>query len=130
MMSLTKSDLKDATMLLKAGNIDAVRSILGSSSDPRALALLAKIDARFPAETDSDSAAIDYVGEIKRLLAARQYDEAETLIRSSDHPDAERLLQKIARLKLTAKAAEKPKPRSRSVWKYISVMMSSLRSTN
>jgi hypothetical protein len=130
-MSLTKEDIKDATLLLKAGNVDAARRILRSSNDPRAIALLAKFEARFPSESRVAQPNNDLT-EVKRLIMQKKFDAAETLLRASNHPHASRLLQKIAIMKSTARPIEKskPQPRARSVWKYISVMLSGFLSSS
>jgi hypothetical protein len=122
-MPLTKSDLNDATLLLKAGNTDAVRRILVGSNDPRAIAILKKLDARFSLESQHAPAPQDDLSEIKRLLMQKKFNEAETLLRASHHPKAKRLLQRIARMKASAQPMEKAKPRPRSLWKYIAVTL-------
>jgi hypothetical protein len=114
MMPFTKADIRDATLLFKAGNIEATRRILnGSSDDPRARMLLAKFEARFPSQTRVVSQPTDEMTEIKRLIRQKKFDAAEMVLSASNHPNASRLLKKIALMKLGAQPVEKKKPRSR-----------------
>ena len=122
-MPLTKADLRDAALLLKAGNAHAARRILSGSNDPRAIELLDKLDARFPVEPRVAAKPNNDLAEVKRLIAQKKFSEAETLLRSSNHPNAKRFLQRIAHMKSAAKLVETPKPRVRSVWKYIAVTL-------
>ena len=124
-MPLTKADIQDTTLLLKAGNINAARRILSGSNDPDAIELLAKFDARYPVEAPPTPRPALDLAEVKRLIGQKKFDAAETLLRASDDPNANRLLQKIALLKSTdrSKLTEKmnPRPRRPSLWKYIAV---------
>lgn len=131
-MPLTKMDLKDALLLLKAGNIDAAREILSSSNDPRAVALLTKLDARVPREASTENTAEDELSEVKRLIAKKKFDAAEALLRDSNHPKAKRILQKVLTMKAAANSTETAKPRARgkSLWTYVTVVLSTLRSSN
>jgi hypothetical protein len=92
-MSLTRNDLKDAALLLKAGKIDIVREILSSSSDPRAMALLAKLDARVALQ--AAPAPKDELDDIKQLIRQKRFAEAEVMLRASSHPKASHLLEKL-----------------------------------
>ena len=124
-MPLTKADIQDATLLLKAGNINAARRILSSSNDSHAVELLTKFDARYPVEAPPTPRPTLDLAEVKRLIGQKKFDAAETLLRASNDPKADRLLQKIALIKSTDqfKLTEKtkPRPRQRSLWKYIAV---------
>lgn len=130
-MPLTKADIKDATLLLKAGNTDAARRIFQSSNDPRAIELLAQLDARFPPEPRPISRPNNDLVEVKRLIMQKDFEAAETLLRASNHPNAKLLLQRVAYMKTASKPTEKAKPRQRrSLWTHISVMLSGLLSSS
>lgn len=108
-MSLTRNDLKDAALLLKAGKIDIVRDILSSSSDPRAVALLEKLDARIAPQ--AAPAPKDELDDIKQLIRQKRFAEAEVMLRASSHPKASRLLEKLVMKTAPANTTAKRQPR-------------------
>jgi hypothetical protein len=109
-MTLTRTDLKEAALLLKAGKIDIVREILSGSDDPRAVAALAKLNARFAPEIK------DELAEIKQLIRQKRFAEAEAMLRASSHPKARHLLEKLATKTASETLPTKPEeqPRKRS----------------
>jgi hypothetical protein len=125
-MTLTRTDLKDAALLLKAGKIDLVRQILASSNDPRAIVLLDKLDARFGPRRSVAHASNDDLAEIKQLIVQKRFAEAEVLLRASRHPKAGYLLEKLAQKTSSAQASQKANAhsRQRSVLMLMSGMLS------
>ena len=124
-MALTKADLRDATLLIKAGRVDAARRLLSHCNDPRAVSLLLKLDARFPLQPRTESRPRDEFAEIKRLIVQKKFDEAETLLRASSHPKARVLLDKLT-LKRSTMEAPAPVPPQRSVLRSLSGLLASV----
>jgi hypothetical protein len=85
-------DIQSINAAVRAGNIDAARRILKTSDDPRAAAMLVKLNAKYPPAP----LAADSLAEVKALIAQKKFDEAESLLWSSDVPEAAGLLKKIA----------------------------------
>jgi hypothetical protein len=118
---MTKADMEQVTQLMDAGNIRAARNLLQSLDDPRALKALEKLNRLHPAvpapalgtpkqkpppaRGDTTRTALppelrlDEMDEIKEAIREKRYDDAEALLVLSDHPDAEKLRDRLSAIR-------------------------------
>jgi hypothetical protein len=91
MPTMTRDDVDDLNMFVKAGRIDEARALLMRLDGEKAQNALQRLNERYP-----PSAKGDLIAEAKRLIAQKDYDAAEALLWDSDDPTAGELLRKLA----------------------------------
>lgn len=121
MPGMTRADMEQVDQLIGAGNIGAARNLLRSLDDPRALKALEKLNRKYPPETASSplpplkpksppataparvelppALRLDEMEEIKEAIREKRYDDAEALLVLSDHPDAEKLRDRLTAIR-------------------------------
>jgi hypothetical protein len=113
--------MEQVDQLIGAGNIGAARNLLRSLDDPRAVKALEKLNRKYPPETAAaplpplkpksppataparvelpPALRQDEMEEIKEAIREKRYDDAEALLVLSDHPDAEKLRDRLTAIR-------------------------------
>jgi hypothetical protein len=131
---MNQADIQQINDAIKNGNINAAKRLLREADDPRAAAMLDKLNKKYPTQhtgtlpppkstafpmTKASAPAPlpvkpkvkaapdrfanvdtipspDDMAPIKLAILEKRYDDAESLLILSDHPDAEKLRERLA----------------------------------
>jgi hypothetical protein len=117
MPSLTRADKEQIDAYINSGQVHLARRMLEESDDPKAAQVLTKLNQKYPpsaapsftpppplarpaaplkAQSPAPTAAADDMEDAKRAIREKRYDDAEALLILSDHPDAPKLLERLA----------------------------------
>lgn len=108
MPPMTKAQFEEIKALVatrEPSKIEQAKRLLRGIDDDRARSMLATLEERFPtpartpitsAKKGPAKAPADDLDEVRRLIAQKRFDEAETLLWKSNAPEAGDLLKKIA----------------------------------
>lgn len=126
-MPLNRADKEQIDAYIHSGQIHLARRMLQESDDPKAAKVLEKLDARYPAPsngaftasvTPSDPVSLksapvfasptltdlapdlprDEMSDVRLAIKERRYDDARALLVLSDHPDADKMLERLSHL--------------------------------
>jgi hypothetical protein len=149
MPGMTRADMEQVDQLVGAGNIAAARYLLQSLDDPRAIKALEKLNRKYPPETVATpppllkpksppvssparvdlppELRLDEMEEIKEAIREKRYDDAEALLVLSDHPDAEKLRDRLTQIRgkpmHAPKKAKKPLTTGAKVRRVVLVVL-------
>jgi hypothetical protein len=111
MPGMTREDIDDLNAFVKAGRIDDARGLLMRLDGEKAAAALKRLNEKYPPTSKPLPSKSDPIAEAKRLIAQKDYDQAEKLLWESDDPAAGDLLRKLT---LVRAAGTQASPEMRS----------------
>jgi hypothetical protein len=118
MPAMNKEDIDDLNLFVKAGRIDEARALLMRFDGEKARAALRRLNEKFPPVAKPARPAprspgsdmppelrLDEMDEIKLAIQERRFADAQSMLVTSDHPDAEKMLARLAQITGTPAAA-------------------------
>jgi hypothetical protein len=119
MPAMNKEDIDDLNLFVKAGRIDEARALLMRFDGEKAQTALRRLNEKFPlvatkaARPAPRSASsdmppelrLDEMDEIKLAIQERRFADAQSMLVVSDHPDAEKMLARLAQITGTPASA-------------------------
>jgi hypothetical protein len=81
--------------MMISGDFDQALAQLQTMNSPKARQWISEIQARQPLKSSLPPMPVDDLTQAERLIAQSKFDDAEALLRSSEHSSAQLLLQKL-----------------------------------